>query len=857
MPNSAPVLSSATRRRAMLRPAALMLALAAVFGAVLTTAAPQTAQAQATTDYLANNTDQPDGAQASLLAHEYAVGFTLPGTTSEEVYIVSIGVDFGAVNVPRNPTTGGIDAYIYENVDGAPGGVPIKIRGPVSPRRLAADSLNEFMATTVEIQGGTEYFLVIASDRALDNSLQLTDSADDSGLWPGSGIADSGLRRTRTVSGNTVTRGDWEAMSGVIKFRIIGRTAEETLVTNLGQPASPDPAADNPALSSYDYAQAFTTGPSSAGYTLTQVRVGYAYAFGRDPNPYVSIWTDDNGAPGTSLTGEGGLNHPLFFRLGLNEYRADPYINLEPRTTYWFVIENSKDNDNGLQITRSGSEDSTTLSGWSIADTALRRRYTTHPDRSVNTRGDWASAGNHAMQLRIEGYVRPAAASPPGPPTLPAAPAVAVSPVAGSTTELAVSWDSVEGAELYRVERKTGSGDYSTVTRDDDTALTETLTGLAAGTSYTVRVTAVDTDADPDADLVSGEGAGATLAAMGTLTVSAVGEDTFTVSWPAVSGATGYVVEHKTGSGDYSAVARSDDTALTETVTGLTSETAYTVRVTARHLIDGADADGDSATAEATTAAAAAVTPTPTPTTVPGDTVATMGAVTLAAVGDSTTQLEASWTAVTGAVGYRVEFKQTGNPFEEVDRADDTATTETFTGLVAETEYRVRVTVLRTVDGQTVDGGSVKARATTPTGPEPELQPGHAPALNIDSSTVNGIWLDWKKADPIDGADITHYTVQWSPKQAGPYSDLHYPVQGFRGCVSKLPADSGLAALGHDQTRDLGCWFQFVAATSVGDVANGELRYYRLIAHAGSADSPPGPLMRYRLGAQRAEVGGL
>lgn len=171
-----------------------------------------------------------------------------------------------------------------------------------------------------------------------------------------------------------------------------------------------------------------------------------------------------------------------------------------------------------------------------------------------------------------------------------------VHPVGGETTRLAVSWQAVPDADKYVVKWKTGSESYSSGA--ETTSAHYTITGLTAGTTYTVQVTAVDTDADPDAELAAGDASGATLSAMGAVRVEAVegSSDILEVSWPAVPGAAGYVVEWKTTGGAYGSFAR--------------SETAATSgRITGRHTIGGVEADGDSAEGSATTNAPPANAP--------------------------------------------------------------------------------------------------------------------------------------------------------------------------------------------------------------------------------------------------------
>ena len=179
-----------------------------------------------------------------------------------------------------------------------------------------------------------------------------------------------------------------------------------------------------------------------------------------------------------------------------------------------------------------------------------------------------------------------------------------VSPVVGSASSLAVSWNAVTDADRYLVKWKTGFADYNS--GDAATDASHTITGLAAGATYMVQVSAIDTDADPDLELAVGDASGATLAAMGTVTVSAVTDssDSLDVSWPVVNGAVGYVVQWKTGTGSHTTFTRPDATAVSERITGLAAETTYTVKVTARHTIGGVTADGDSAEGIGTTNAA-------------------------------------------------------------------------------------------------------------------------------------------------------------------------------------------------------------------------------------------------------------
>ena len=421
------------------------------------------------------------------------------------------------------------------------------------------------------------------------------------------------------------------------------------------------------------------------------------------------------------------------------------------------------------------------------------------------TDSDWTSepgennGGLRWLKAKVAELTTGPADSPPEPVALAG---LTVNPVAGKTTELAVSWTAVTDADKYLVQWKTGPADFNT--GDESTNATHTITGLSANTTYTVKVSAIDTGSDPHVTLATGDAGGTTLAAMGTVTVTPVSgsDDSLDASWPAVSGATGYVVEYKTSGGSYQSVTRSSATATTERITGLSAETAYTVRVTARHTIGGVASDGDSAEGSATTNApppppgpaalqgltinpvagkttelavswtavtdadkylvqwktgsaefntgdestdathtitglSAGTTYTvqvsaidtdvnPDSTLATGDadgtTLAAMGTVTVAPVSGSSDSLDASWPAVTGATGYKVEWKTSTGSYSAVTRSDATATSERITGLDAETTYTVRVTA-RTPSGAWPQTATPPRAAPPPMPRPPELRP--------------------------------------------------------------------------------------------------------------------------------------
>ena len=95
---------------------------------------------------------------------------------------------------------------------------------------------------------------------------------------------------------------------------------------------------------------------------------------------------------------------------------------------------------------------------------------------------------------------------------------LSVEPVAGETTELSVSWEAVTGAEKYRVKWKVGTDAFNDGEETTDTSYT--ISGLTAGTTYTVEVAAIDTGTGSDVSLARNEADGTThAAALSTITV--------------------------------------------------------------------------------------------------------------------------------------------------------------------------------------------------------------------------------------------------------------------------------------------------------------------------------------------------
>lgn len=162
------------------------------------------------------------------------------------------------------------------------------------------------------------------------------------------------------------------------------------------------------------------------------------------------------------------------------------------------------------------------------------------------------------------------------------------------------------------------------------------------------------------------------LPAPATVTAVAASPTSVTVTWSAVTGATGYVVQYR-AQGTSTWTDRTEVTTLTDTITGLTAGTTYQVRVIAK---------GNDTTSGDSNPSIVQVVTTPPP--------ALAAPAGLSGGTPTATTIPATWSAVTGATGYVLRYRETGTtPW--TTRTEVTATNDTITGLTASTGYDLQV----------------------------------------------------------------------------------------------------------------------------------------------------------------------
>ena len=132
--------------------------------------------------------------------------------------------------------------------------------------------------------------------------------------------------------------------------------------------------------------------------------------------------------------------------------------------------------------------------------------------------------------------------------------------------------------------------------------------------------------------------------------------------------------------------------------------------------------------------------------------------------------LVVSWTAVTGADGYRIQWRSDGGSYNETDReatvSGTSTTTYTIAALTPGTRYTVRVTATSSSAG---DGEPSTEHAGTPfAGP-----PGQVTGVEV-AEAIGSLVVSWLALDDADG-----YQVQWkSGEEAYGDADRQHAVTG-------------------------------------------------------------------------------
>jgi fibronectin type 3 domain-containing protein len=301
-----------------------------------------------------------------------------------------------------------------------------------------------------------------------------------------------------------------------------------------------------------------------------------------------------------------------------------------------------------------------------------------------------------------------------------------------SPSEIDLAWNAVPGASGYVVQRSTMTGGpYTTVGSPTSASLADT--GLTPATPYYYVVKAT---VGSVSSAFSAEVSATTLLGVPTgVAATAESPSEIDLTWSGVPGATAYTVERSTTSGGpYTAVG--SPTSASFASTGLTPATPYYYVVLATA---GAVDSQPSTQVSATTLLG-----------VPTGVVATPV---------SFTEIDLSWSAVTGATGYVVQrSNMSGGPYTTV--GSPAGASFANTGLAPGTTYYY---VVKATAGAVSSLHSAEVSTTTPLG-----EPTGVVASPVSQSKINLTW------NAVTGA--TGYVVQRGTTSGGPYTTVGTPT---------------------------------------------------------------------------------
>ena len=334
--------------------------------------------------------------------------------------------------------------------------------------------------------------------------------------------------------------------------------------------------------------------------------------------------------------------------------------------------------------------------------------------------------------------------------------AIAVSP-----TRVELFWNTPEnngGSPItgYKIEVRTGSGDFVTLNANTgNTGTTYSHTGLTTGTSYIYRVFAINAQG---ISIASAEAIATPTSSSHplenivpntptSLTASDISSTSIKLTWvqPATNNGppvTGYKIEFKKDSGSYTTlVENTGSTITTYTHTGLTTNSKYTYKISAKNSV------GFSPTSNEASATPKSTSSPPTENIVPNS------PRSLTAEPAGPTQIFLSWKEPTpnngpAITGYKIESKTTSSDYTVLTTIGNT-TSYTHTGLISGTQYSYRVYAINSA------GTSVVSNVATAK-PSHTIVPTNLIADDISSTSI---LLTWTAPSQTFGGNIVGYII--------------------------------------------------------------------------------------------------
>jgi len=298
------------------------------------------------------------------------------------------------------------------------------------------------------------------------------------------------------------------------------------------------------------------------------------------------------------------------------------------------------------------------------------------------------------------------------------------------TASLTLAWDKNANAKGYIIEQYKGGKWTQIAKTSSNTAVTYTVNGLKADTTYTFRIKGYVVSGTTE---YSGEytrlAAKTRIANVASFKGSAVSASAVKLDWSKNDKATGYVIEQYKG-GKWTVLATAkNNTTLTFTVKGLAGDTAYSFRIKSYRTVNGVTDFSEYTSVKAKTL---------------------LGNVkTFTAAATGTTAIKLDWSKNDKATGYVIEQYKGGKWTAIATTKNNTTLTFTVKGLAKGTAYSFRIKSFRKT-GSTTDFSEYTAiKAAT-------LLDGVSD-FKVTSVTGSWITLEWAKNDKATGYAIEQY----------------------------------------------------------------------------------------------------
>jgi hypothetical protein len=321
---------------------------------------------------------------------------------------------------------------------------------------------------------------------------------------------------------------------------------------------------------------------------------------------------------------------------------------------------------------------------------------------------------------------------------------------------VSVTWSAVANASGYIIQYATDSAFTTGVGSKTVNAMTTSteLTGLDLGTTYYVRIAATGTGMYGNSDPSKAKSATTGTVKLPTppMPMGKVNaeDNSITVTWATVPGASGYKVQYSTNAAFSSGVhtlKTEDSTTTSIDITGLAAYTTYYVRVMA--LGGGAFKNSDYSSAKAIITHKVKLD------------APTLGNVV--ATGSNT--INVAWNKMNNASGYTIQYATNASFSGALTKTVNLTSTSTdLTGLKANTTYYIRILA---TGANAYSNSDYSALTMATTREMPIMSPAVPvkPAVNVTAkkTTISSVTLTWKINSKNKDYTSANYTVTCTP----------------------------------------------------------------------------------------------